>query len=82
MEKSFDLDIDLNAKTEDEYTAFHMARDNGHLEIVQMLTQKLKEFNIDVDAKHIGSLAEDERFFFKFYPLRNVNNVFGEHTLI
>ena len=33
-------------------TAFHLAYDEGHSNIVNMLIHKAKEFNIDLNAKH------------------------------
>ena len=51
VQKSFEFNIDLNAKEEDGWIAFHAACGNGNLTIVNMLVQKSVEFHIDLNSK-------------------------------
>ena len=50
MKYSVDLNIDLNAKTNNGDTAFHHACRNGHSLIVETLIQNSTKFNIDLNA--------------------------------
>ena len=49
MEKSVELNIDLNAKHKYGRTAFQFALEKKHLDIVEMFMQKSAEFNINVN---------------------------------
>ena len=51
IQKSAELNIDLNAKDQYVRTAFHYACIWGHSDIAEMLMQKSAEFNIDLNAK-------------------------------
>ena len=51
INKSFELNIDLNAKTDAGYTSFHFACMNGRTNIVEMMIENAENFKIDVNAK-------------------------------
>ena len=54
MERSIELNIDLNAKLtklSDGETPFHLACINGPSKLVEILIQNSKKFNIDINSK-------------------------------
>ena len=51
MQKSTELNIELNTKDYNGWTAFHWACRNGHSKIAEMLIQKSTELNIELDSK-------------------------------
>ena len=54
IEKSNELNIDLNAKNKEGQTGFHIScyqGYDGHLEIVKMLIQKSDEIKLELNAK-------------------------------
>ena len=53
IQKYVEFTIDLNAIDEwhDDKTAFHLACENGHSKVAEMIMQKSVEFNIDLNAK-------------------------------
>ena len=50
MQKSTELNIELNSKDVDGLTAFHWACRSGYSKIVEMLLQKSGNLNIDLTA--------------------------------
>ena len=56
LEKSEDMNIQLNAKGVNDWTAFHLASKNGQTKIVEMLLKKAVEFNIEVQWNSILEL--------------------------
>ena len=51
IQKSAELNIDLNAKNQHGRTAFHYVCKEGHSDIAEMLMQKSAEFNINLNVK-------------------------------
>ena len=51
MQKSAQLNIELNSKTKSGWTPFHCAANNGKSRIVKLLLQKSNELNIDINAR-------------------------------
>ena len=51
LQKSDEFNIDLNTKDIVGKTAFHLACNNGHSKIAEMLMQKSVKFNIDLNTK-------------------------------
>ena len=51
MQKSTELEIDLNAKDIHELTAFHWACVNSETSIVEMMIENAKIYNLDLEAK-------------------------------
>ena len=56
LEKSEDMNIQLNAKGVNDWTAFHLACRNGQTKIVEMLLKKAVGFNIVVQRSSILEL--------------------------
>ena len=52
MEKSDELDIELNAQNGVGYSAFHLACLNGHSKIAEMLMLKSAELNIELNSRN------------------------------
>ena len=50
VEKSFDLNINLNTKYHNEKTAFHLACEKSHSDIVHYLLQYSNHYRINVDG--------------------------------
>ena len=53
IQKSTELNVELNAKDNSGKTAFHITCVKGHSEIVEMLIQKSIELKIELNAKDI-----------------------------
>ena len=51
MKRMAELNIDLNAKANDGFTAFHLACINGHEKIVEMIMRYSAELKIDLNTK-------------------------------
>ena len=54
MQKSAQLNIQLNTRDVNEDTAFHMACENGHSKIAEMFVEKSAELHIELNAKNAG----------------------------
>ena len=57
MKNSAKLNIDLNAKDNDGWTAFHFACKYGQLKIAEMLMNNYINVNIDLNAKDNDGLT-------------------------
>ena len=45
------MGIDVNSKDPSGYTPLHLACENGHKEVVQLMLKESKELGIDVNSK-------------------------------
>ena len=57
LQRSSELNIKFNARDKEEYTAFHLACKNGHLNVVELLMKKSSKFNIVLDNLQKGHNA-------------------------
>ena len=53
IEKSYEFNINLNAKNVLEETAFHLVCRLGHSTIAELILNKSAEFRIDLNAKDV-----------------------------
>ena len=51
MKKSLELKINLKNKDRYGYTAFHLACQNGHIRIVDMMIEQSKSLELDLKAE-------------------------------
>ena len=68
MQKSADLDIDLNVQSENGMTAYHYACHNNHFNIVERIIDNWELFRIDLTIQNNNNrtayqMAEDNEHF-------------------
>ena len=79
MQKSMKFNIDLNARDNSGYTAFHCACLEGHPKIAEMLILKSTEVNIDLNAvTNSGKTAFHLAYFWKVHNIVEIMMKYAE----